>query len=183
MLYEPDAPWFKCIALTSQRQQITAAIQDNLFAIADDDVDTLNIEEKTDGDVSIISPDPRMTPWFEYNSKGSNFSDADVYPEPIAEAKYKTVWRGLEEYPDTTFQQLLARCSALDDRDFPHNQDQFEYVTKCTISYNLRQTVLYIGSDESRETVCMAVAKLNSIMQAYVRPPRENIPSPVPGPC
>lgn len=173
ILYEPHVPWFKCIALPNQRQQITAAVQDNLFAIAEEDVDTLDIEEKTDGDISIISGDPRMTPWFEYQSKGSNayeFADGDVFPEPIAEAKYKTLWRGLEEHPALTFQGLLGRCVVLCGGDSPKDHEQFEAQTNCRVSYNTRQTVLYVGSDQSREAIELAVERLDRMAQAYVSP-------------
>lgn len=183
ILYEPHVPWFKCIALPHQKPQITAAVQDNLFAIAEEDVDTLDIEEKTDGDISIISDDPRMTPWSEYQSKGSDayeFADGDVFPEPIAEAKYKTTWRGLEEHPTLTFEGLLARCAVLCGGNSPKDHGHFEAQTDCRVSYNTRQTTLYVGSDQSHEAIELAVEKLDSLTQAYVSPRGKNGQSPGP---
>ncbi|OAQ96690.1 hypothetical protein LLEC1_06193 [Akanthomyces lecanii] len=183
ILYEPQIPWFKCVALPKQRQKITAAVQDNLFAIAEEDVDTLDVEEKTDGDVSIISDDPRMTPWSEYCSKGSNaykFADGDVFPDPIAEAKYKTTWRGLEEHPALTFQELLKRSALLCGGDSPKDHEQFEAQTSCRVSYNTRQTLLYIGSDQSRETIELAVEKVDSMAQAYGKHWHEVLPALLP---
>ncbi|KAM3503639.1 hypothetical protein MY10362_004073 [Beauveria mimosiformis] len=156
ILYEPRSPWFKCIALSSERRQITAAVQDNLFAIAEDDVDTLDFDEKTDGDISIISPDPRMTSWHEYRKNGSDayvFADCDIFPEFIAEAKHKITWYGLEDHPSATFDGLLALCGTMDGKETLLDAEQFQLVYKCRISYNLRQTVLYIGTDESREAI------------------------------
>ncbi|OAA50115.1 hypothetical protein BBO_01750 [Beauveria brongniartii RCEF 3172] len=164
ILYEPRSPWFKCIALSSERRQITAAVQDNLFAIAKDDVDTLDFDEKTDGDISIISPDPRMTSWHEYRKNWSDayaFADCDIFPEFIAESKHKTTWYGLEDHPSATFDGLLAPCGM----DILLDAEQFQLVYKCRISYNLRQTVLYIGTDESREAI-------DTVKNAYGTPPK-----------
>ncbi|KAM3507537.1 hypothetical protein MY11210_007098 [Beauveria gryllotalpidicola] len=190
ILYEPRSPWFKCIALRSERRQITAAVQDNLFAIAEDDVDALDFDEKTDGDISVISPDPRMTSWHEYRKNGSGayaFADGDIFPEFIAELKYKTTWYGLEDHPPATFDSLLALCATMDGSEIPLDAEQFQHVHKCRISYNLRQTVLYIGSDESREAIDKALKRLESMLQQYVKncngtlpkllPPLEVIPA------
>ncbi|KAM3445466.1 hypothetical protein NHJ13734_000379 [Beauveria thailandica] len=131
ILYEPRSPWFKCIALSSERRQITAAVQDNLFAIAEDDVDALDFDEQTDGDISIISPDPRMTSWHEYRKNGSDtyaFADCDIFPEFIAELKHKTTWYSLEDHPSVTFDGLLALCGMMDDKETPLDAEQFQLV-------------------------------------------------------
>ncbi|KAM3553244.1 hypothetical protein ARSEF4850_007013 [Beauveria asiatica] len=170
ILYEPRSPWFKCIALSSERRQITAAVQDNLFAIAEDDIDALDFDEQTDGDISIISPDPRMTSWHEYRKKGSDtyaFADCDIFPEFIAELKHKTTWYSLEDHPSVTFDGLLALCGMMDDKEIPLDAEQFQLVYKCRISYNLRQTVLYIGTDESREAIDAVLERLESMLKEY----------------
>ncbi|KAM3543700.1 hypothetical protein ARSEF1564_003360 [Beauveria bassiana] len=188
ILYEPRSLWFKCISLSSERRQIAAAIQDNLFAIAEDDVDALDFDEKTDGDISIISPDPRMTSWHEYKKNGSDayaFADCDIFPEFIAESKHKTTWYGLEDHPSASFDGLLALCGTKDGSKISLDAEQFQLVYKCRISYNLRQTVLYIGSDESREAIDTVLERLESMLKEYARrgtppklpPPLEVIPA------
>ncbi|KAJ6780584.1 hypothetical protein PWT90_04067 [Aphanocladium album] len=180
LLYEPDVPWFKCIALATQKAQITANVQDNLFAIADEDVDAFDGEQQTDGDVTIISPDSRMTSWSAYQAKGGGaytFADADVFPEPIAEAKYKTTWRGLEAYPPATFESLLLRCHTYGDNTIPREHDKFEAVVRCQISYNTRQTLLYVGCDTSRQILNTTIEILDKMVQVYNRNWEGNLPT------
>ncbi|TQV99723.1 hypothetical protein V2A60_005171 [Cordyceps javanica] len=166
ILYEPHVPWFKCIALPSHQKQVTVDVQDNLFAIAEEDVDVLGLEDEgahTEGDVCIVSPDPRMTSWSEYRRRGSDaytFADGDLFPEAIAEANFKTAWHGLQEYPDATLTGLLEHAE--------QSLEQLQSLTKCQILHNALQTVVYVGSDESRDIIMTAIELLDGMAQEYV---------------
>lgn len=171
VLYEPHIPWFKCIAFACQKPHVTAAIQDNLFAIAEEDVDALDFEEPTEGDVTILSPDPRMMSWHDFVTNGADaytYADADLFPELVLEFRYKTMWRALERFRHATLEILLLKCREYGDDSIPHTVEQLAAVTGCQMSYNARKTMLYIGADDSSDTVQAAIEKLDAMARVFV---------------
>ncbi|OAA67557.1 hypothetical protein ISF_03733 [Cordyceps fumosorosea ARSEF 2679] len=154
---------------TESRSSVTTAVQDNLFVIADEDIDALDPDADyespladSDVDVSVISPDARMMPWAEHRRRSHTYADADVYPVLITEAHHKTAWRGLEYlHPDVTFAGLLAHAGHADEH-------RFAAETGCLVSYDVRQTVVYLGSDEGQERLDSAVERLESMTKQYV---------------
>ncbi|EGX94020.1 hypothetical protein CCM_02291 [Cordyceps militaris CM01] len=166
ILYEPHVPWFRCVSLPGYQRHITTAVQDNLFAIADEDVDTLDIENQGNGDSEYVGR----------GSKAYTFADGDIFPADVAETKFKTAWRRLEEQPGATLQDLLDRVS--------QTIEEFESLTKCTILYNSRQTAVYIGSNESPDLVNWTIDRLDDMMDHYdvlsnLRSIREALPAAV----
>lgn len=172
-------PCFKCIVRSGYEQQIYATIQDNLFAIAEDDIDALDAEDDTGADISILDPDSRFAPWSEYTRAGSEayeWADGDVFPEPIVESSYKTVWRGLQQRTNIRFEQLLDRChKLLGYLAASPTPEQFENSTECQICYNSHQNILYIGSDKNKEDIEQIVEKLNALVDIQVRRDRSTL--------
>ncbi|RFU79520.1 hypothetical protein TARUN_2727 [Trichoderma arundinaceum] len=158
ILYEPDVPWFKCITAVEYRDRVRGIIQDLL----------LGLIESFHPDVVMKAPEPRMIPWVEYKSHGSKIYDTFVdhrFPEAMASLPFKTAWRGLQNSSGASIETLLSAFrSLLKSEKVPATTGEFALLTDCQISHNMREDLVYIGSQGSKADIGNAIRKLESML-------------------
>lgn len=127
-------------------------------------------EEEADDVVIASSEDPPLITWPVFKRAGY-WGRADhepfQYPEIIRYVQYKAIWDKLEK-ENLTMAELSARYQHFGLGDTGDSQRFLSMVSSCTIAYNLRGNILYIGSDYSQECVDNAIRKLNNLLDFCV---------------
>lgn len=159
-------PWFKCISKIGHKATICDNIDSVLADIVNDDADIIDDGQDTSGcDVSIVTDNPRVMSWATHNKSDwtkLGFADIAVFPEPLSPVKFKTLWRGLEAcHRSTSLQKLLSKCREILGNVMSESSTDVYTIDNCPVSYNMSNSLVYIGSNESEGALKTVVAKLN----------------------
>ncbi|KAK5990541.1 hypothetical protein PT974_08810 [Cladobotryum mycophilum] len=186
ILYEPDVPWFKCIAATGNKEKINEVIQETLLSILEEETSAIDtnitslidvIDNVAQPDIDILAEDPRVMTWSNYKSQDGGFIysfNKYRFPETMMPLNFKTTWRGIEEWSGGTLENLLVIFSRLvKDKSTPITPDEFGELTNCQISYNMKESMIYLGTDESVETLQLATRKLQNLLTFVTSNPRQ----------
>ncbi|KAH6606427.1 hypothetical protein Trco_005580 [Trichoderma cornu-damae] len=181
ILYEPDIPWFKCITTFGYREPVAEAIQDLLVELMNMEVepiafDPLEVHDAGDGlahpDVAMKTSEPRMMPWMVYKSLGKDIYDNFVdyqFPEIMAALPFKSTWRGLQNSTGASIETLLSSfCHLSKSENAPLTAEDFALLNDCQISYNMRESLVYIGSFKSMAVVDKAIQRLEAMLDLLV---------------
>jgi hypothetical protein len=179
ILYEPDIPWFKCIAMVKYQVLVTGIIQDLLVKLVQLEVGALEFDADEDEiDDNILQPDlvmkaaePRLISWMVYKSLGSEIYDTFVdyqFPEAMASLPFKTVWRGLQNSSGSLESLLSAFRSLTKTENAPVTAADFALLNECHISNNMREDLIYIGSYSSAAAIEKVIRKLEAMLNLLV---------------
>lgn len=160
---------------------VTEVIQNLLEELLESEVDVIepndlghdeNLDELVD--VSIIATDPHVIPWSTYSTGRVDFFEncKEVrFPESEDNLPFNEVWRGIETWNGGDIETLLRNfryVSGYDDilemTDIRVIIAEFEQLTSCKISYNMRKNLVYIGSKQSINHVKKAAQKLQTML-------------------
>lgn len=114
-----------------------------------------------------------MVPWALYQNKdhsGTTDYDSCRYPETVVNCQYKGVWRGLESIDGIDVTKLLSHFEFLwPGCDIASALKLLANAAKCEITYNLKGSLVYIGSEQGTDCVHKAFEKLENLKQVLVR--------------
>ncbi|KOS18669.1 hypothetical protein ESCO_000882 [Escovopsis weberi] len=135
-------------------------------------------DRESQADVDIVATDPRVLTWASFKTRGEDFFrafDQYSYPESMRDLKFKTTWRGIEEWEGGTFEKLLAAFKSLvKDENVPLLAEDFAHWAKCqAVSFNMKEDLVYVGSDESETAVQNAINKLKNFLALVIQMPRQ----------
>ncbi|PHH67199.1 hypothetical protein CDD81_2968 [Ophiocordyceps australis] len=152
MLYEPEIPWFKVITHVQHRQLVRDFIHKLLCEITEEDSELLSYNQSNafaelDGSLHSV----RILPWSEMQHGLS------------------TLWRGLEACNGWKLDMLLAIISSQwGNMGAPSCMQDLDKLLQCTISYNLRSTMVYLGTSKSAATLDKAINTLDNLLRLAV---------------
>jgi hypothetical protein len=182
ILYEPEIGWFKCISSQDARPNIEEFIQAQLEDIIEGDILMMDPDDHGEGlkdeygnliDIDIISDDNKVLPWATYTDKAStNLGEYDPwrFPAIMGSKPFKDVWRGLErlQTPSKRYQQLLIHAAELcGSVEMTYTAESLGKLFECDIQYNMKQTLLYIGSRD-KEHLAGVLSRLDNIVSRMV---------------
>lgn len=171
ILYEPEIPWFKLLAPSKCKQSASDLLGNLLLTIVEQEADLVDVDGypslETPIDVKIIADNPRIVPWSIHEAEPhvhGKHIDA-CFPDFMRSLPQKRLWRGLESVKGWTidvFFQLLERHW----KGFgaPVSHETLEEFLKCTLSWNLKGNVLYLGSDLTSEAMDKALETLDNLI-------------------
>ncbi|KAM0564424.1 hypothetical protein ACHAPJ_000637 [Fusarium lateritium] len=180
VLYEPEVPWFKFIAavehqanicqwMHSRLQQLLEAEAGPIIEFQDSDVQDQD-EDEIGGsrlDIKVLAEKPHIVPYPSFHDIHKDILDQydDFrYPDHIKHFPYKTVWRTPEASDEVTVTQLLLKYEMLWPASL--SEPSFEKLgelTNCQTSYNLRGSLVYIGSHNGAQTLAALTRKLDTL--------------------
>ncbi|VZH86916.1 unnamed protein product [Fusarium fujikuroi] len=174
ILYEPETPWFKLIALRASQHEITNWMHSQLEELMESEADAVIRDEDEDDlgtsviqpDVEVLVEDPHIIafPSLQTILKDTlSQYDAFRYPATIKILPYKTLWR-VPESSGVTILQILSNYESLGSvLPLGPSIDSLQALTKCVITYNFQGSLLYIGSSESEHALGVAKLKLDTL--------------------
>ncbi|KAF5698306.1 hypothetical protein FGLOB1_12163 [Fusarium globosum] len=174
ILYEPETPWFKLIALRASQHEITNWMHSQLEELMESEADAVIRDEDEDDlgasviqpDVEVLVEDPHIIafPSLQTILKDTlSQYDAFRYPATIKTLPYKTLWR-VPESSGVTILQILSNYESLGSvLPLGPSVDSLQTLTKCVITYNFQGSLLYIGSSESEHALGVAKLKLDTL--------------------
>ncbi|QUC17841.1 uncharacterized protein UV8b_02082 [Ustilaginoidea virens] len=90
----------------------------------------------------------RLVPWSSWlQTQCFSGFEKYQYPEPTCKLAFKRVWRGLENLPPLTVDNLLGTCSIWSHSVTPLNFEGLAKLLGCRLFHNVRKTVVYIKGD------------------------------------
>lgn len=122
-------------------------------------------------DVEILSNEPQLIPWPLYYQERANLEmyDAFRYPNDIQDLPFKAVWRRLESFNNINLDHLLKNYDSLwADQEWSSNLHKFCVLMSCTITHNMLEDLVFIGSNESQERVDASIQKLENLLDFMV---------------
>ncbi|PFH56859.1 hypothetical protein XA68_15854 [Ophiocordyceps unilateralis] len=170
ILYEPEIPWFKLLSPPRCKQTASAVVRDLLISIVEGETDLVDLDQyfnhETPIDVKIVKPNARVIPWSAHQARSrEDDSPSDLcFPDFMRLKPHKRLWRGLEAAQGWNVDLFLKRLE-LRWKDFgaPESYEQLQELLRCTISWNLRGDLLYLGSS-LREEVEKATKTLDNLL-------------------
>ncbi|KAG4265551.1 hypothetical protein FPRO04_00166 [Fusarium proliferatum] len=174
ILYEPETPWFKLIALRASQHETTNWMHSQLEELMESEADAVIRDEDEDDlgtsviqpDVEVLVEDPHIIafPSLQTILKDTlSQYDAFRYPATIKTLPYKTLWR-VPKSSGVTILQILSNYESLGSvLPLGPSIDSLQALTKCVITYNFQGSLLYIGSSESEHALGVAKLKLDTL--------------------
>ncbi|KAG4294246.1 hypothetical protein FPRO06_00831 [Fusarium proliferatum] len=174
ILYEPETPWFKLIALRASQHETTNWMHSQLEELMESEADAVIRDEDEDDlgtsviqpDVEVLVEDPHIIafPSLKTILKDTlSQYDAFRYPATIKTLPYKTLWR-VPKSSGVTILQILSNYESLGSvLPLGPSIDSLQALTKCVITYNFQGSLLYIGSSESEHALGVAKLKLDTL--------------------
>ncbi|KAF4968479.1 hypothetical protein FSARC_4124 [Fusarium sarcochroum] len=173
VLYEPEVPWFKLIAAVGNQPEICRWMHSRLQQLLEAEAGPITQdqdEEDIEGprlDIEVLTEKPKIVsyPTFHDIYKGileeyDNFR----YPGHIKHLPYKTVWRSPEASSEVTFTQLLLKYEMLWPASLSEPRiEKLGDLTNCKLSYNLRGSLVYIGSKNDEKALAALTRKLDTL--------------------
>lgn len=180
ILYEPEIPWFKIITAQEHQEEIAHRIHSFLELLLEEETDVIDenqpgdlaIDPKTRADVDLVTETPQIIPWSLYqHNKCADTSDYDEhrFPAQLEPLAFKTVWRGLESADGLSISDLFAKFDFL--WAHPGQTSGLQKLgahVNCQFTHNMRENLVYIGSDKEMECVRDAVRKLENLLALCV---------------
>ncbi|PTD11220.1 hypothetical protein FCULG_00003024 [Fusarium culmorum] len=181
VLYEPEVSWFKFISAVQDQPQITHWMHKRLERLLEAEVFPVNDDEdlfedqddagysdpKARPDVQLLTETPHVVPYplLEHTSPDIKEQyDPYRYPDHIKHLSHKRTWQSPEGLEGVTVSQILSKFEPLLPALLgPSGIEKLAELTKCQISYNLRGSLLYIGSDQGLSALDAATQKLNTL--------------------
>ncbi|PHH78784.1 hypothetical protein CDD80_6240 [Ophiocordyceps camponoti-rufipedis] len=181
ILYEPEIPWFKLLASPKCKQSASDQLGNLLLTIVEQEADLVDVDGyqslETPIDVKIIADNPRIVPWSIHEAEPHVYGkhlDA-CFPGFMRSLPQKRLWRGLESVKGWTidgFFQLLDRHWKGFGAPFSH--EMLEEFLSCTISWNLKGNVLYLGSNLTSEAMDKTLETLDNLIYMASRDRRSD---------
>ncbi|KAJ4271761.1 hypothetical protein NW762_000467 [Fusarium torreyae] len=187
VLYEPEVPWFKFIAAVEHQTNVCQWMHSRLQKLLEAEVDPIVEHQDNDAqdqdddeiegsrpDVKVLAEKPHIIPYpsfYDIRKDILDQYDDFRYPDHIKHFPYKTVWRSPEASDEVTVTQLLLKYEMLWPASL--SEPSFEKLgelTNCQISYNLRGSVVYIGSHNGVQTLAALTRKLDTLASFMVAP-------------
>ncbi|KAG6007251.1 hypothetical protein E4U21_006169 [Claviceps maximensis] len=161
ILYEPSGPWFKVITCFAFKSEVTNAIATLLSTITEEN--TLPLEEpKEYSDVQTTS---FATPWSAFSASPNYQSSFGQWQFPVnmQELVFKTIWP--RKFVEFNLEKMLHMQSRLDGSRINNPTiHRLDPLLGCTLSCNLRVTMLYLGTNSSQEVLDNAYGILDSLL-------------------
>ncbi|KAG5982591.1 hypothetical protein E4U55_001697 [Claviceps digitariae] len=160
ILYEPSGPWFKVITYEVFKSEVTDAIATLLAAITEENTRPLEQPEEY-ADVHTTS---LAIPWSAFSTSSTYQTDFVPWQFPVTmqELAFKTIWpRKFLVFNLEDMLHMLSRLNGSQTED--PTVGSLDPLLSCTVSSNLRKTMLYIGTNSSRETLDNAHKILDSL--------------------
>ncbi|KAF5248750.1 hypothetical protein FAUST_89 [Fusarium austroamericanum] len=188
VLYEPEVSWFKFISAVQDQPQITHWMHKRLERLLEAEVCPVNDDEdlfedqddagysdpKARPDVQLLTETPHVVPYplLEHTSPDIKEQyDPYRYPDHIKHLSHKRTWQSPEGLEGVTVSQILSKFEPLLPALLgPSGIEKLAELTKCQISYNLRGSLLYIGSDQGLSALDAATQKLNTLASLTYAP-------------
>ncbi|KAG5949889.1 hypothetical protein E4U53_005674 [Claviceps sorghi] len=155
ILHEMRGPWFKVLTLRVFEVEVTDGIKALLAAITEENTVPLEQPEEYHGRLADVRTMDRTIPWsaFPDSAHPDEFLQW-TFPHTIQELAFKTTWPANSENLVFDLREMLRMQSRLDGAPKENPKvESLAHLLKCEVSSNLRQTMLYIGTNGSRETL------------------------------
>ncbi|KAK2606137.1 hypothetical protein QQS21_003420 [Conoideocrella luteorostrata] len=169
ILYEPDVPWFKVIALLSLQEEVTRTIEAILLEIVEQECGQLDTQVASAGVRVGGDTQSRVMPWSTFEISPYE-PGIEQYQFPVAFVDYcfKAAWTSLEDIPNWHLNHFLTTLGHHNPcMDFG-SIESLKKLLGCDISYNAKQTRLYIGCNSGQQVVEDAVVTLDNLLQLAV---------------
>ncbi|KAG6011130.1 hypothetical protein E4U54_008278 [Claviceps lovelessii] len=164
ILYEPSGPWFKVITYRLFKAEVTDAIAALLATITEDNTRFLEQPEEYSGCLADIGTTSLAIPWAAFSASSKYQTDFVQWQFPVEMQglAFKTVWPQKSlAFNLTEMLQMQARLDGSQTKD--PKVGSLDSLLGCTVSSNLQETVLYIGTN-SRETLKIAHEILDALL-------------------
>jgi hypothetical protein len=137
----------------------------------DEDDDTCS-DPKAQPDVYVLTETPHIIPYPSFLQISSDIMeqyDPFRYPDHIKHLSHKRVWQSPEGLEGVTVSRLLSKYEPLLPASLTSSGiDKLGELTKCEMSYNLRGSLLYIGSNHGVAALNDAMRKLDTLASFMV---------------
>ncbi|RGP70483.1 hypothetical protein FSPOR_4058 [Fusarium sporotrichioides] len=180
ILYEPETAWFKFISAVQDQPTITCWMYKRLEQLLEAEVGLVNEDEdyedqddasrpdpKARPDVQVVTQTPRVIPYPVFqHTRVDNIEQYDDfrYPDHIKHLSHKRTWQSPKGLEGVTVSQILSKFEPLLPALLgPSGIEKLGELTKCQISYNLRGSLLYIGSEQGVRALNAVTEKLNTL--------------------
>ncbi|KAG5927278.1 hypothetical protein E4U42_002394 [Claviceps africana] len=155
ILYEMRGPWFKVITCRVFKAEVTDAIKTLLAAITEENTVPLEQPEEYRGRLADVHTTSHTIPWsaFPVLACHTEFLRWE-FPVTMQDLAFKATWPPDSENLVFNLGEMLHMQSHLDGSQTENPKvDSLAPLLGCMVSSNLRETMLYIGTNNSRETL------------------------------
>ncbi|KAG6201657.1 hypothetical protein E4U10_005764 [Claviceps purpurea] len=167
ILYEPSGPWFKVITYTAFQAEVTDTLVAILAALTEQNTVPLEQPEEYLGSLADVRTTSLEIPWSAFLAS-PDYADSFVpwqFPLTMQDLALKIVWPPESKASEFDLTEVLRMQARLDGS---HAQDpkigRLGSLMSCIVSCNIRETILYIGTDGGPETLNNAREILETLL-------------------
>ncbi|KAG6074506.1 hypothetical protein E4U33_002486, partial [Claviceps sp. LM78 group G4] len=167
ILYEPSGPWFKVITYPAFQAEVTDTLVAILAALTEQNTVPLEQPEEYLGSLADVRTTSLEIPWSAFLAS-PDYADSFVpwqFPLTMQDLALKIVWPPESKALEFNLTELLRMQARLDGS---HAQDpkigRLGPLMSCIVSCNIRETMLYIGTDGGPETLNNAREILETLL-------------------